>query len=306
MNIKNVFFTERGQLKVVQASVCAFAVFLALIVVMAYWPLRSVPSGHRAIITIGGKTTAVHHEGFMLLFPWEQMHLMNMRANSVEVKGAQGATADRQPVTVSMVPRYAITPGQEVMVYERFSKDGDLDPYVATATQEAFKAATAGFTAPELVTRREEVSVDVKQRLGAKVAVFGAHIISNDMTDFAFNEKYMEAINRKVTEEELRQAAENKVLRVQAEQKEKVAVAEAEAEAARRTADGAAYAVMTAAKAQADALRIQNEALRQSQDVLELRKIEVEKVKAERWDGALPQSMYAGAPIPFMGVPVGR
>jgi prohibitin 2 len=33
--------------------------------------------------------------------------------------------------------------------------------------------------------------------------------------------------------------------------------------------------------------------------VLELRRIEVEKVKAERWNGALPTSVYAGTPVPF-------
>ena len=32
---------------------------------------------------------------------------------------------------------------------------------------------------------------------------------------------------------------------------------------------------------------------------LELRRIEVEHVKAERWNGALPTAVYAGAPIPF-------
>jgi len=36
--------------------------------------------------------------------------------------------------------------------------------------------------------------------------------------------------------------------------------------------------------------------------VLELRRIEVEKIKAERWDGKLPENIYAGAPIPFLQV----
>ena len=54
--------------------------------------------------------------------------------------------------------------------------------------------------------------------------------------------------------------------------------------------------------AQAEALRVQNAALTQSKEVLELRRIEVEKIKAERWDGKLPQNIYAGAPIPFLQV----
>ena len=41
---------------------------------------------------------------------------------------------------------------------------------------------------------------------------------------------------------------------------------------------------------------MQNAALVQSKEVLELRRIEVEKIKAEKWNGALPSAIYSGAP----------
>jgi regulator of protease activity HflC (stomatin/prohibitin superfamily) len=112
----------------------------------------------------------------------------------------------------------------------------------------------------------------------------------------------MRAINDKVTQEQLRLAAENKLKTVEAEQKQKVAVAEAEASAARARADGEAYANLKVATAQADALKVQNAALAQNKDVLELRRIEVEQTKAERWNGQLPSAIYSGAPIPFLNV----
>ena len=65
-------------------------------------------------------------------------------------------------------------------------------------------------------------------------------------------------------------------------------------------ADGEAYASLKVATAQAEALKIQNAALSQNKEVLELRRIEVERVKAERWNGQLPQNVYAGSPIPFL------
>jgi prohibitin 2 len=49
-------------------------------------------------------------------------------------------------------------------------------------------------------------------------------------------------------------------------------------------------------------LKIQNAALAQNKEVLELRRIEVERTKAERWDGKLPENIYASAPIPFFNV----
>ncbi len=52
--------------------------------------------------------------------------------------------------------------------------------------------------------------------------------------------------------------------------------------------------------------RILKYGLAQNKDVLEPRRIEVERTKAERWNGQLPQNIYAGAPIPFLQVQTGR
>lgn len=54
--------------------------------------------------------------------------------------------------------------------------------------------------------------------------------------------------------------------------------------------------------AKAEALRVQNAALAQNKDVLELRRIEVERTTAEKWNGVLPAAIHAGAPIPFLNV----
>lgn len=101
----------------------------------------------------------------------------------------------------------------------------------------------------------------------------------------------------------MRQAADNKLKTVESEQKQKVAIAEAEANARKASADGEAYAALKLATAQAEALKLQSTALSQSKDVLELRSIEVELAKAGRWNGVLPQSIYAGTPIPFFTPP---
>jgi prohibitin 2 len=184
----------------------------------------------------------------------------------------------------------------------RDGHNGDLSSYVQTATHEIFKAVTARYAAPDLIAQRARVSSDIYSALGAKLAVYGAQVINIDMRNFAFQESYMRAINSKVEQEQLRLAAENKLLTVEAEQKQKVAIAQAEADAVKATADGNAYANLKIATAQAEALRVQNSALAQNKDVLELRRIEVEQTKANRGNGQLPQNVYAGAPIPFLNV----
>jgi regulator of protease activity HflC (stomatin/prohibitin superfamily) len=273
-----------------------------VVVLFILWPFYSVPTGSRGVVTQFGKIVGIEGEGLAVLPPWQKLSNFSIRAEKADIENAEGSTSDTQPVKVSMTVRYSIATDRVSEVFEKYSHDGDLSSYVQTATQEIFKAVTAKYTAPELITQRAKVSNDINAALREKLSLYGAQVINIDMRNFSFSDSYMRAINDKVTQEQLRLAAENKLKTVESEQKQKVAVAEAEANAQKARADGEAYSNLTIAKAQAEALRVQNAALAQNKDVLELRRIEVEKVKAEKWNGALPTAIYAGAPIPFLNV----
>lgn len=285
--------------KIIRNSVIAIAVILFL-----FWlsPFNTVPTGMRGVITQFGAIKGIEPEGLVVLPPWQKLSVFNVRAEEATIENAEGSTSDTQPVKVSMTVRYSIMTDRVAEVFEKYSRNGDLSSYVQTATQEVFKAVTARYTAPDLISQRAKVSADISSALKQKLELYGANVINIDMRNFAFSETYMAAINQKVTQEQLRLVAENKLKTVEAEQKQKVAIAEAEASATRAQADGESYANLKIATAQAEALKIQNAALSQSKEVLELRRIEVEKIKAERWNGQLPQNVYAGAPIPYLDV----
>jgi prohibitin 2 len=274
----------------------------ALILLMIIWPFYSVPTGSRGVITQFGKIVGIEPEGLAVLPPWQKLTLFSIRSEQADIENAAGATSDTQPVTVSLTVRYSISPDKVAEVFEKYSHTGDLSSYVQTATHEIFKAVTAKYTAPDLIAQRAKVSADIYSALAEKLAIYGAQVINIDMRNFAFQESYMRAINSKVEQEQLRQAADNKLKTVESEQKQKVAIAEAEASAVRATADGEAYARLKVATAEAESLKIQSTALAQSKDVLELRRITVEQTKAEKWNGQLPSAIYAGAPIPFLNV----
>jgi prohibitin 2 len=275
---------------------------VVLLLVKVLWPFYSVPTGSRGVVTQFGRIVGIENEGLAVLPPWQKLAIFSIRAEQANIDNAGGSTSDTQPVSVSLTVRYSIVTDKVVEVYEKYSHNGDLSSYVQTATQEVFKAVTARYSAPDLIAERAKVSADINSALQTKLALYGAQVINIDMRNFEFSESYMHAINDKVTQEQLRLAAENRLKTVESEQKQKVAIAEAEASAVRARADGDAYASLKVATAQAEALKIQNAALAQNKDVLELRRIEVERLKAERWNGQLPQNVYAGAPIPFFNV----
>lgn len=272
----------------------------AWVLLSLLWPFYSVPVGSRGVVTQFGKIIGIEQEGLAVLPPWRKITMFSIRAEQADIDKADGATADTQPVFVSLTVRYSISPDKVAEVYEKYSHNGDLSSYVQTATHEIFKAVTARYTAPDLIAQRARVSADIYAALGAKLTVYGAHVINIDMRNFAFQDSYMKAINSKVEQEQLRLAAENKLKTVEAEQKQKVAVAEAEASAVRATADGDAYARVKNATAEAEALKVQASAISTNPQVLELRRITVLQTQAEKWNGQLPSAIYAGAPIPFI------
>ena len=288
-----------------QRIILQYGIILVVAAVLLFWlwPLRAVPTGSRGVITVGGAIKGIESEGFMLVAPWQTLSIFNIRSEEAAIENADGSTSDTQPVHVSLTVRYSIKPDKVAEVFEKYSHDGNLQSYVQTATQEVFKAVTARYTAPDLIAKRSLVSADILDALRKKLDVYGAQVINVDMRNFAFSTDYMAAISAKVTQEQLRLGAENKLKTVESEQKQKVAIAEAEATALKAQADGEAYQILKLATAQADALKVQNAALAQNKDVLELRRIEVEQTKAAKWDGQLPTSVYASAPIPFFNVP---
>ena len=301
MKFLSRYINQLGQINARPLLQDVFLAILALMITLVIWPFHSVPTGSRGIVTQFGAIQGIENEGLVVLLPWQRIALFNIRAEEANVDNANGSTSDTQPVKVSMTVRYSITPARVSDVYEKYSHNGDLSSYVQTATQEVFKAVTAQYTAPALISQRAAVSRDISGALRAKLALYGAQVISIDMREFAFSKDYMEAIAAKVTQEQLRLGAENKLKTVESEQKQKVAIAEAEASALRAKADGEAYANLKIATAQADAVRLQGAALAQNRDVLELRRIEVDMVRAGKgWDGVLPVHMYAGAPLPFI------
>lgn len=290
--------SERPQLPKLPLRSIAIAGGVAILLWNVF---HTVPTGYRGVVTQFGKIVGIEGEGLVILPPWQKLNIFNVRAETTPVDKAEGGTSDMQPVHVGLSVRYAIKPDKVAEVFEKYSRNGDLSSYVETATQEIFKAVTARYTAPDLIAKRPEVSKAVLFALNEKLATYGAHVVNIDMTNFSFGPDYMKAINRKATQEQERLAEENKQRTVEAQERQKVIIAEAAASAAKATADGEAYAKTTVAKAEAEALRVTNAAIRESKDVLELERIKVEAIKAGRWDGKLPQQM-TGSVIPFMRV----
>jgi len=142
---------------------------------------------------------------------------------------------------------------------------------IAPSIQEAVKAVTAKFTAEELITKRETVKDQIKENLAERLLERDILVDEFNIIDFSFSAAFNDAIEAKVTAEQLKLKAARDLERIKIEADQKIAEAGGKAQA----------------------IKIEAEALRANAQVVELRWI-------EKWDGKTPA--YWGNASPFIGI----
>ncbi|MEM8533828.1 MAG: prohibitin family protein [Chloroflexota bacterium] len=241
-----------------------------------------VDAGTRGVLKTFGEVTDVYGEGlhFRMPFITTVVHV-NVRTQRLESDSA-AASRDLQNVTTQVVLNYRPIP-DEVGELIRSIGVGYESVVIDPAVQESVKAATAQFTAEQLITQRPEVSNTIRDVLVERLAPSGIEIEALSITEFNFSEEFSRAIEAKQVAEQDALRAERELERAQIEARQQVAQAEAAAEAR-----------LARAQAEAEALRLQREVI--SPELLQLRYI-------EKWDGVLPQFTSGDQGlVPFVSV----
>lgn len=134
------------------------------------------------------------------------------------------------------------------------------------------KSVSAKYTAEELITKRTEVSEEIKETLESKISEYGIIVDRFNIVNFDFSEEFNAAI-------EAKQVAEQNLIKTKTEQEQAIVIAEAEAKKKVIEAEAEAQAITAKAEAQAKA----NETITKS-----LSDILVEYEKIQKWNGELP------------------
>ncbi|ACL26442.1 prohibitin family protein [Chloroflexus aggregans] len=230
--------------------------------------ITTIEAGTRGVLKTFGEITGVLDEGLHFRMPFiTSVTVVEVRTQRYE-SNSSAASRDLQTVTTQVVINYRPDATQVDRLVREIGVDYErrvVDP----AIQEAIKAATARFTAEELITRRPEVSDLILSVLSERLMPRGVIVENVSITDFNFSPEFARAIEAKQVAEQdaLRAARELERARIEAQQQ----VARAEAEAKAR---------LEIARAEAESLRLLGEVV--SPQLLQLRFI-------ERWDGILPR-----------------
>ena len=241
--------------------------FVAL-VLFAFNSFQVVGAGERGVVfsKFGGVQEGVRGEGLQLKIPFiHSIVPVDVRIQKSETD-ASASSKDLQTVHSRIAINYHIAPDEASKIYQEVGtlyKERLIDPSV----QEAVKAATAQFTAEELITRRAEVSAQIKGMLSERLIPHNIIVDEFNIVDFNFSDVFNLAIEAKQTAEQEALKAQRDLERIKIEAEQKI----------------------TAASAEAESQRLQRETI--TDTLLQLRAI-------EKWDGVLPQ--VSGGAVPFI------
>lgn len=264
------FNEKMGDIRVIKKIVSRISIGLVVLILL-FSVFGTVGAGERGILLqFGAVQDKVFGEGLYLKIPFvHKVVKIDVRIQKDEIN-ASAASKDLQIVTSRIALNYHLDPNSVNKIWQEVGKSYNVR-IIAPSIQEAVKAESAKFTAEELIIKREEVKEQIKSNLTKRLLERSIIVDEFNIIEFQFSKAFNEAIEAKVTAEQLKLKADRDLERIKIEAEQKVADA----------------------KGKAEAIRIEAVALRQNAQVVELRWI-------EKWDGKVPT--YWGEASPFIGI----
>jgi prohibitin 2 len=263
--------STRPELTTAKIVIGVIALIFLIILIVAAFPFGTINAGERGIrLRFGAPTGEVLNEGLYFRIPFvESVTKVNVQVQKEQTK-ADAASRDLQTVNSDVALNFRLEPNKVVTIYRELGSEYKAN-VITPALQESMKAATAKYTAEELITKRGQVAQDVMTVLRERLQPRGIIVEGFSIVNFDFSQAFNQAIENKVSAEQNALAAQNKLKQIEYEAQQQV----------------------TQAKGEAEAISVKSAALRSNPEVLQLEAI-------QKWDGKLPQ--YNSGELPFITV----
>jgi len=247
-----------------------------IVIILLFGSVATVPSGYRGVVLqMGAVKPTIFTEGLHFKIPFIQsVQPIEVRVQKEE-SSQSASSKDLQIVTTKVAVNYSVDPEAVNKLYQDIGMDYRsriVDPAIA----ESLKAVTARYTAEELISKRPEVSAEVKDMLGKKLTKYYMKLEDINIKEFKFSDEFNKAIESKQTAEQNALKAKRDLERIKIEAEQQV----------------------TQASAEAKALKLKKQEV--TPELVQLKQIEVQEKALEKWDGRLPT--VTGGATPFIDI----
>ena len=257
-------------------------VLLIVALIVIFGTFYTVGAGERGIVlTWGNPSMDAKLPGLHLKVPIAQSVVVMVVQTAKYETPAAAASKDLQVVSSHIAVNYHLTPETVPELYKNIGV-GYEDKVIQPAVQEEVKAATAKYTAEELITQRPVVKQTIEDSLRERLVSRGIIVESVNIVNFDFSEQFNAAIESKVTAEQDALKAQRILERIKIEANQAVAAAE-----------GQKNSKIAIAQGDAEAIKLIDEQLSRSPQYIQF-------LMANRWNGVLPT--VTGGAVPFLNL----
>lgn len=267
---------KMGKPNINMGKMLKFIIPIVILVILAFESFTVIQSGHRGVVVqLGAVKPKVLEEGLHFKLPFvQEIVQIEVRVQKAE-SNASAASKDLQIVTTNMAVNFHIDPSSVNKLYQNVGMDYKariVDPAIG----ESLKAVTARYTAEQLISKRSEVSQQVKEILNKKLGTYSMILDEINITEFKFSDEFNRAIEQKQIAEQQALKSKLDLERIKIEKEQTI----------------------TKAQATAESLRLQKQEV--TPELVRLREIEAQQQAIEKWDGKLPST--TGGAIPFLNI----
>ena len=207
-----------------------FVVFLISAVLGLAMSFTKVNAGFVGVVTRWGAIHRVVYPGITMKIPFaESVKKMDVRTQKDTVD-VGAASRDLQLVTSTIAVNYHLDGSFATQVYQNVGMKYQ-DIIIAPAILNTFKAATAQFTAEELITKRPEIRHVAEVVLAEQLLPYHVIVENLNIVNFDFSEEFNNAIEAKVTAQQQVETAKQLLAKVRIDAESAKAQAQGQADA---------------------------------------------------------------------------
>ncbi|WLA80318.1 prohibitin family protein [Bradyrhizobium elkanii] len=289
---------EASPIKFIVTMVClALFVIVGLTVLFGSW--YTVDQTQRGVLLRNGAFVEVVQPGLHFKTPWiESVSKIEMTTQNFHWDKVNSYSADQQPADLKVSVTFHVSPDKVGEMYSRFSGDTSaaVNRLISPHINQQVKVVFGQYTAAKAITNRGQLNADVIRALRESLSYDPVFVIEGvQIENIDFSVDYIKSVEQRMQAEVEVQKLQQNLAREKVQADIAVTQATARANSVRQEAQATADAIRMRGEAEASAIQARAAALGSNPAIITL-------TQAERWNGALPQTMLPGSSLPFISV----
>jgi len=266
-----------------------------------------IKAGNLGVLTTFGKVKDIKHPGLVFRIPIVQ-DIIHITTQPIQIDkqvsvGADGAiTKDNQTVGASLTFFYKYNSESMREIFEKYGTERITNIIKASGT-ECLKSELGKYEIFDIPMSQSQIQQNVYNALKAKMSEYPIEITEVKILNYDWSDDFDKQIEQTMGKAQEVKRKQQELLVAEQEAQKVVKTAEANKQATITEAEGE----KESARLRADAKALEGEGIKKyNQSVqanvsieVKLRELEIEKIKAEKWNGQyVPTNNYG--PIPFV------